>query len=110
MKKTLICCALLASVLSPAHAFFTVGVPDCGQWIKSPNNNHKAWLMGYMSGMSAMHTIHAPSIKDPLEQLSSAEQMFLWMDNYCRANPLKQVDDGAIQLWSELLSKTRPRR
>ena len=43
---------------------------------------------------------------DPLDGLSSAQQAFLWMDNYCRANPLKNVSDGASDLFLELQNKS----
>jgi hypothetical protein len=43
--------------------------------------------------------------KDPLDKINSAEQIFVWMDNYCRANPLKNVREGAQDLFIELQKK-----
>ena len=44
---------------------------------------------------------------DPLDALSSAEQAFIWMDNYCRVNPLKHIGDGAEDLAVELIRMKR---
>jgi hypothetical protein len=35
--------------------------------------------------------------------VSSSDAVTLWMDNYCRANPLKFVHEGALQLVVELM-------
>jgi hypothetical protein len=40
---------------------------------------------------------------DPLRKLNSVDQAFLWMDYYCRANPLTNVSDGATRLYVELM-------
>ena len=44
---------------------------------------------------------------DPLSQLGSAEQIYLWIDNFCRANPLETVPAGAAQLYGVLEEKAR---
>ena len=44
-----------------------------------------------------------PSRSDALSKVSSADQIFLWMDNYCRANPLSNADTGAKVLYKELM-------
>jgi hypothetical protein len=56
--------------------------------------------MGYLSGLAAMNP--ESSEVDVLERLNSADQAFLWMDNYCKANPLKYVGTGANALYIEL--------
>lgn len=100
--------ALLAAGLSPvAQAYTTFGAPDCGKWVNAPSNQQKAWLLGFMSGMNANHQVLRPELKDPLDPLNSADQIFLWMDNYCKANPLKTVGDGGVALFTELLRNTR---
>ncbi len=58
--------------------------------------------MGYLSGINLMV---ADKNKDPLDKINSAEQIFVWMDNYCRANPLKNVREGAQDLFIELQKK-----
>ena len=106
MKKSLtaIACAMLLTSLSVAHAqgqpATTFGNRDCGRWFKEPAA--KTWLMGYLSGVSAMSPAH---FGDPLGKLGSAEQAFLWIDNYCKTNPLSSIDRGAAALMFELKDK-----
>lgn len=107
------CLTVAAVLLSPhAQAYTLFGGPDCGKWVNTPSAQYKTWLMGFMSGQNAQHVGYRDVIKDPyfqakdpLDQVSSAEQLFLWMDNYCRANPLKTVADGGVALFAELVAK-----
>ena len=88
---------LLSGVVCNATAGVAMGKYDCGEWFVSPVA--KYWLGGYLSGLNAANIYPG---KDPLSKLNSAEQMSLWMDNYCRANPLKTVGEGANALYQEL--------
>lgn len=72
---------------------------DCGKWVNAPDLISKAWLAGYVSGINYAT---ATNTTDPLGKVSSIDQIFLWMDNYCRSNPLKSVQNGAAALYSEL--------
>lgn len=107
--------ALLAMVVSTsvfAVQKTTVGAVDCGEWIarKGDSNgsnipNHfsetraNAWLVGFMTGLN-----FSEREGDPLKKASAA-QIFLWMDNFCKANPLKTVVDGGQILMMELEKK-----
>ncbi len=42
---------------------------------------------------------------DPLQKITSTAQIFLWMDNYCAKNPLKNVSNGGNILFYELSGK-----
>lgn len=77
------------------------GVYDCGQWINSKNDIKKAWLMGYVSGLNT-EFYESSSGKDPLGKLNSAEQMYLWVDNYCKENPLSELKSAGYLLLEEL--------
>ncbi|VTU43077.1 hypothetical protein E5P1_00428 (plasmid) [Variovorax sp. PBL-E5] len=55
------------------------------------------WLLGYLSGLSMRH--EPPN--DPLADLSP-EQANLWMDKFCRENPLSNLQIGGSRLFSEL--------
>ena len=63
--------------------------------------------MGERSPVASPGVINAaePSRSDALSKVSSADQIFLWMDNYCRANPLSDADAGAKVLDKELMEK-----
>lgn len=59
------------------------GGSDCGQWVANSKSNFslKAWLLGYISGLNA--GLGSP-MNDPLVKINSAEQIFLWMDNFAK--------------------------
>lgn len=81
------------------------GAPDCGEWVAQASNSKKGWLLGYMSGLNVMHDVQNLKPESPLGKLNSADQSFLWMDNYCKTNPLKTVVDGGWELFKELRKK-----
>ena len=94
---------LLSGAVFDATALGAMGGYDCGQWFTSPVA--KLWLGGYLSGLNAANLYPG---RDPLNKLNSAEQMNLWMDNYCRANPLRTVGQGANALFQELANNRTP--
>jgi hypothetical protein len=98
----------LMSTTAPAATIF--GGYDCGQWVNRPRGrSHPAesWLLGFLSGRSTGHSFARLSPKDPLDALNSADQAYVWMDNFCRANPLRQLDGAANELFEELKAKQR---
>lgn len=100
---------LLVATASTAADVTLFGSPDCGAWVKTPSYADKAWLMGYLSGLNsglAGRSDRKISIKrDPLSKLNSPDQAFLWMDNYCKNNPLKLIAMGAYELYLFELNK-----
>lgn len=105
MKKTII--TIVVSVVtfssSGALAVTTFGGTDCGKWVKQPTETRKTWLLGYLTGLNTMNFIDTK--RDVLNALNSADQAFLWMDNYCKENPLKNVSEGGLDLFLEIGSK-----
>ena len=99
-KKWLLTILLTLPLLSQGQTIF--GAPDCGQWVKDNNPNLKAWLLGYMSGLNVAHELSGLKPKDPLDKMSSAEQAFLWVDNFCQANPMRTVASAGWKLFQEL--------
>ena len=101
---------LLTATLN-AHAVTTMGDRSCGNWIKSKEDKQQSngtqwmleatnhtWLAGYLSGLSVAMN------KDFLKTVDG-DSIFLWVDNYCRENPLKTVADAAMNLMFELTKK-----
>lgn len=105
MKKRVIAALILTCLTPMAMAYTTFGTPDCGQWITDKSNIKKAWLVGYVSGLSAMHAMNNRK-DDPLSQINSIDQIFVWMDNYCQNNPLSKLNDGGGNLFIDLMLKT----
>jgi hypothetical protein len=95
-----------------------IGVDSCGEWVKarriettSKNGGSvqdgwsmlvkKAWLLGFLSGSSS--GLNKDLLKEP-----DGESLFLWTDNYCRTNPLKNLGQAGNALIGELLNKKNP--
>jgi hypothetical protein len=104
IKKLIISSLLFISLSPPLFAEIrTFGVVDCGQWLNDKTPSRKTWVLGYLTGVNAMH--NATTDKNPLGKINSADQIYVWIDNYCQKNPLKSVDDAAANLFFELLKK-----
>ena len=104
MKPTtvvLFCLLVIATVSSQSLAVVNVrGMSACGGWLNRGNGElaqmRQAWVIGYLSGRAAA------TDKDLLSGTDDAT-IFLWLDNFCRANPNKDVEDGAAALAGELI-------
>ncbi len=101
--RFLLALLFMATVVAPttSMAQATVfGGADCGQWFNTQKNpSARLWLTGYLSGLNAAL---AKGGVDPLNKLNSMEQAYLWMNNYCKENPLKGIQGGANVLYREL--------
>lgn len=95
---------MLAVTCLPVWAWTGFGPKDCGEWVKSPTEGKRQWMLGFMTGLSAMHHLNKNN-DDPLDKINSADQIFLWMDNYCKNNPLKNTADGGSELFLNLMKK-----
>ena len=109
MKKHVLAAALGLVVSMSGNAATVFGRMDCGHWIKDApvqKEHSKAWLLGYLSGMNATNDDYAKPPPNQLAKITSAEQIFLWMDNYCTKKPLNTVSQGAHELFGELINKS----
>ena len=106
-KKTLLAittslCIWLTA--SHAEALQIRGFTSCGTWVKETQEDgwgivtSRMWLLGYLSGKAS------GSGKDVLRGTDN-DSIFLWVDNYCKANPLKDIGDAGAALFSELAKK-----
>ena len=85
-----------------ANAETVIGIISCGKWIKQKEINRgsqlvamEEWLDGYLSGLAV------GSNTDILKQ-TDFDSLHLWVNNYCRANPLRNVSDAGVELFNEL--------
>jgi hypothetical protein len=88
------------------------GAGGCGKWVDfiarddparlTSADTYKAWVLGYLSGMAGASELNFWG-RAGVNQLDS-ESVFLWISNYCRANPLKLVFDAADALFLERCS------
>jgi hypothetical protein len=82
---------------------------SCGVWVTEREKEkgaeklgslfNRRWLIGYLSGLASGRNKEFWDIPNasPLDY----EAVFLWMDDYCRANPQKDIADGAARLFNE---------
>lgn len=93
-------CLLKPALSAPVSLF---GVPDCGQWVNRKSEPDKAWLLGYVSGLNFKHVEKGGT--NALNTVNSADQMFVWMTNYCQKNPMSKLSDAGFEMFQELLIK-----
>jgi hypothetical protein len=96
---------LAFAITQTTHAITVRGARSCGVWVeeeKKESLQHMAnqtWLIGYLSGLAVGKG------KDVFRGSPDNNSLSLWMTNYCRANPLKDIGHGADELYIELLKK-----
>lgn len=95
----------LAASSGPTINYTTFGNVDCGRWIAEKNPNKKGWVLGMLTGINFQHEAEHLWPADPLGKLDSAEQAFLWVDNYCKAHPLDKVSNAVVDLFNALWRK-----
>ena len=85
------------------------GVPDCASWLQPEHATrefmNKSWLVGYLSGLNLGFFVDKS--RKPFDYFAGVTtgQIYLWMDNYCRANPLSNVMVGSSELFAEMSNK-----
>lgn len=110
MKKTictLLAAATLGGVSGSASAVTIRGFSSCGEWVEEHSPIPKStdervsqefWLLGFLSGVAALS-------EDDILRGTDNASLYLWMTNYCKANPLNSVGKGAGALYFELKEK-----
>ena len=76
---------------------------SCGAWTGSSNDiptraQYLAWLRGFISGVN--YSDRQKQIE--IEKLPSNETLILYVDKYCRDNPLSNYPGAAFKLVEEL--------
>jgi hypothetical protein len=99
--------AMTLAASCQAQNYTTIGDPDCGKWVTQPPGElvYRAWLGGYLNGLNGMYNSVAKNKVDALGKLGSMTQAYLWMDNWCKANPLSTVGAGGMSLFIELVKR-----
>ena len=111
--KTKLISLFLCLLCQYACAEWVRGDPDCGVWVKpeTPTREieNRAWLMGFLSGVNMGFTMaSSATVGKRTPEFSfdkTNEQTFLWMDNYCRTNPLSSAMYGVGELMQERNNK-----
>jgi hypothetical protein len=94
---------MLSGVINTASAVQIEirGVPSCGDWVQEHSVKslsalrQEGWFLGFVSGL-------ATGLEKNFLAGTDNASLFLWMNNYCNANPLKDIEDGTNVLYFEL--------
>jgi hypothetical protein len=98
--------ALLMITMTPvqlrAEGVYVTGVVDCATWVQSRSQKTsqilETYVVGVMNGLALGSGVEFwYSTGSKLEP----GQVHLWMDKYCRENPLNSVVTGTIALMNE---------
>jgi hypothetical protein len=80
---------------------------DCGEWLRERQSKEKhaeqSWMLGYLSGL-------AVGTKRDFLRGTSSEALKLWVDNYCKVNPLNNLGVAGAELAKELIKQKNPKR
>lgn len=95
---------MLMSSPSIAQGIYIEGTMDCGEWVQSRERQrsiaYETYLVGLINGLALGRKVEFWNAKGIV---MSREQAYLWMDNYCKSNPLSQPTAGVFQLFEERL-------
>jgi hypothetical protein len=83
--------------------------PDCRMWLSASGPEMKAWALGYLSGMSVVWNAEHKAPAEPLSVLSSREEVFTWLNAYCRANAPQPLGRALIVLFFESVQRKEGR-
>jgi hypothetical protein len=92
-----------------SNALSVYGGDSCGKWVKDraePNQPtlnaviDEKWLIGFISGIVAGTNVDFLKQTDP-------DSIYLWMDNYCKKNPLSTTLEGGEVLAIELTKRLK---
>jgi len=94
---------LLPTYSNSQQGLANFGAVDCGLWLKDNDRMkslYKSWLLGFLTGMNLSDTKVVKA--NFLDRLSSSSQAYVFVDNYCQQNPLKNTIDAAMVLIFDL--------
>ena len=103
--KTKLIALFLCLLCQSVSAEWVRGDPDCAMWLKPETNarelENRAWLIGFLSGTNMAFSLDAD--RKPFNYFEGLTngQIYLWMDNYCRANPLSSTLYGVGELMQQ---------
>ncbi len=88
---------------------FVRGVPSCREWTAAREKHkretpgqipgERTWLLGFLSGLAIGQDKEFWGDTSP--RALDNEAAYQWVDNYCRANPSKDLDDAGAALFVE---------
>jgi len=79
------------------------GDKSCGQWVNFRNGGgwEHAAVIGWIAGYIAAYNRQTPDVYN-ITGSTDFDNVLLWMDKYCRENPLSNLATGMDDLTNEL--------
>ena len=115
MHLTLTLLAAVVLGLAPHLAFaqakplavFSYADTSCGEWFRSANSEvaraqYTSWFRGFVSG----YNFGSPDGQVPMGRMPDDQTLYLFIDKYCRDNPLNRFVSAAFKLVEELRPQT----
>jgi len=95
----------------PAIAVFSYEDSSCGTWVKSADvtwarAQYDSWFRGFVSG----YNYGNPNNQVALGQMPNSQTIHLFIDKYCRDNPLNTFVSAAFKLIEELVPPPAPKK
>lgn len=100
-------CGWCSPVFSAGRIAIGDGANTCGAWIEERRSDSqrsqlwKGWVLGFVSGANVY------DVNPELLRQVDAPVIYIWVDNYCRANPLDTVNDAVVGLIQELMRRNK---
>ncbi len=110
MKRIFISSILFGSLFSSAFAasydVLGPGAASCGTWTQgrqafgssTTTEAQKSWLLGYIVGVESEKSSEQ---NQSMAISTDADGIFGWIDNYCHANPTRQLSSAANEFAAE---------
>ena len=95
---------LVFSSITQATIILGPGAASCVTWNSDRQRNesrsqlNQAWVQGFVTAYS----VYKVTAQDTSLRPMDSRTMAVWIDNYCDANPLKDIADAARALIEEL--------
>ena len=103
MKKKLLLLLLISLFMtSSSYAYTILGGRACGEILSDDRNNNKmdklllsVWLKGYITARNY-------ELSRGIDTYIEGDSLYYAVIKFCRDNPLKDSDDAAINIYSNL--------
>jgi hypothetical protein len=95
---------LLLSLTADAAIVLGPGSASCVTWNgdRRRNESHSQLNQSWVLGFVTAYNLYRPASQDGSPRPMDSRAMMVWIDNYCDANPLKDIFDAAQALVEDM--------
>ena len=103
MKKHLLFLILTSLfITNSSYAYTIVGAAECGAILRLEDDNNlitkhstPLWIKGYITGRNY-------ELDRSMKNVPNSDSLYYALIKFCRDNPLKDIDDAAISIYSKI--------